>query len=370
MLDTTRHRAILAARFAAAAARYWLGTYPTIRREIRRLRRNAARIPDATLRTTALAVLDNKWGDLEGAGAFAAFVPTRRRASVARLLVCLQGIYDYADTLAEQPSDDPSADAITLHTALLDALRSGTPLSDYYEHHPYKDDGGYLAGLVQQCQAGVAQLPTYAVVERAAREHAQRIVDYQARINREPEDEHAAFASWAASETPVGARLHWWETGAACGSSLALLALLAASADHRLTTGVAASIEAIYWPWAGALHTLLDNLIDRAEDHATRQHNLTDHYSDRQELSERVETLARTTIERSRAVAPHHRLILTGMIALYLSDEQAWTEHARTASERILAANGTITRPALLLLHARRLGLKSGIASGGRRRVE
>lgn len=359
MLDTTRHRAILAARFIAAAGRYWIGTYPTIRREIRRMRRNAARIPDTTLRATALGVLESKWGDLEGAGAFAAFVPARQRANVAQLLVCLQGIYDYADTLAEQSSADPPADAIALHTALLDALRPGTPLSDYFARHR-RNDGGYLAALVQQCWAGVAQLPTYAVVEHAARKHAQRIVDYQARINHQPEDEHAAFAPWAATETPARTGLYWWETGAACGSSLALLALVAAAADRRLTADEAMSIEAVYWPWAGALHTLLDNLVDRAEDHATSQHNLTDHYSDRQELADRVETLARTTFEHSRAVAPHHRLILTGMIALYLSDEQAWTEHARAASGRIIVTNGPFTRPALLLLHARRLALRSG----------
>jgi tetraprenyl-beta-curcumene synthase len=363
VLDTTRHRAILAARFIAATGRYWLGTYPTMRREIRRMRRNAARIPDTTLRATALGVLDSKWGDLEGAGAFAAFAPIRLRSCIARLLVCLQGIYDYADTLAEQPSDDPQADAITLHTALLDALWPEVPLADYYANHPRHNDGGYLATLVRRCRAGVAQLPTYPVVAPAAREHARRIVDYQARINHQSVSEHAAFASWATTETPKGTGLSWWETGAACGSSLALLALIAAAADRRLTAGEAASIEAVYWPWAGALHTLLDNLIDRAEDHATHQHNLTDHYANPDELAERIGALARTSIEHSRAVAPHHRLILTGMTALYLSDEQAWTEHARPASERIIAANGAITRPALWLLHARRLALKRAIAS-------
>ena len=201
MLDTTRHRAIPAARFLKAAFRYWIGTYPAIQSEIRRIRRRAERIPDPTLRTTALDSLDRKWSDLEGAGAFAAFVPLRHRVRVTRLLVCVQAIYDYADTLAEQSSDDPQADAIALHSALLDALRPRAQLSAHYAHHGNREDGGYLASLVKRCRAEIAQLPAFALIADAAGEHAQRIVDYQARINHEPDRGHASFATWAESET-------------------------------------------------------------------------------------------------------------------------------------------------------------------------
>ncbi|MGH2880606.1 MAG: DUF2600 family protein [Solirubrobacteraceae bacterium] len=359
MLDATRSQALLAARFVEAACRYWLGTYPAIRREIRRLRRQAARIPDPTLRATATSTLDGKWGDLEGAGAFAAFAPRRSRTRVTRLLVCLQGIYDYADTLAEQPSDDPQADAIALHSALLDALRPGTPLGAYYAHHRHGRDGGYMASLVEQCRLAIAQLPAYTLVAEVARQHAQRIVDYQARINHEPDHQYAEFAAWAKTETPEGTGLYWWETGAACGSSLALLALLAAAADPKLTEADAGAVDAIYWPWAGALHTLLDNLIDRAEDAGTSQHNLTHHYTDAIETSERLGLLTVESIKRFTNAPPHHRLILAGMIALYLSDEQAQTAFARPVSEEVLSTIDGLARPSLLLLRVRRLLFKS-----------
>jgi tetraprenyl-beta-curcumene synthase len=349
----------VAARFITAACRYWIGTYPAIRREIRRMRRRAECIPDPTLRHLALDILDSKWGDLEGAGAFAAFAPIRLRARVARLLVCLQGIYDYADTLAEQPSLGPQADAITLHSAMLDALKPGTPPAAYYVHHNAEDDGGYLASLIERCHVTVEQLPAYSLVVKAAREHTQRIVDYQARINHEREQGYPSFAPWAETETPAGSCLYWWETGAACGSSLAVLALLAAAADASLTDAGATAIEATYWPWAGALHTLLDNLIDREEDSATRQHNLTGHYPGQDKMTERLALLAGETAKRADEVPSHHRLILAGMVALYLSDEQAWTAFARPASERVLAATGPLAKPALLLLRARRLALKA-----------
>lgn len=359
MLDKTCQQMAIVARFVTAACCYWIGTYPAIRKEIGRMRRRAARIPDPALRHLALNVLESKWGNLEGAGAFAAFAPIRVRARVARLLVNLQGIYDYVDILAEQPSQNLQADAITLHSAMLDALEPGSPTAAYYAYHNPDDDGGYLTALVKRCRATVEQLPAYPLVAEAAREHTQRIIDYQARINHDREHQYASFATWAETETPAGTGLYWWETGAACGSSLALLALLAAAADPTLTLAEAAAIEATYWPWAGALHTLLDNLVDRDEDCNTGQHNLTDHYVDKDEIAQRFGLLISKAVECAEYAAPHHHLILAGMVGLYLSEEQAWTPIARPAAERILLLTGFLAKLAMLLLHARRLALKA-----------
>ncbi|MGA9314521.1 MAG: DUF2600 family protein [Solirubrobacteraceae bacterium] len=358
MLDRTRQQVVLAARFVAAAQRYWIGTYPTIREEVRYLKHQAQSIPNPKLRRLALDTQDNKWGDLEGAAAFAAFVPPKRRACVVRLLVTLQGIYDYADTLTEQPSDDPSANAIMLHSAMLAALKPGEQHADYYAHHRTHDDDGYLKRLIDRCHAAIGQLPAYPLVVEAAHTHTQRIVDYQTYINHDREHNYPSFVRWAGSETPLDTALNWWETGAACGSSLALFALLACAADPTLTHSQARAVEATYWPWANALHTLLDNLIDLAEDRETHQHNLIDHYTSQAEMTDRLGLLASETVKRACNAPPQHRLILAGMIALYLSDEQAEIAFTRPAAERVLEATGTFARPALLMLSARRLALK------------
>lgn len=345
---------MLAARFVAATQRYWVGVYPAIRREIRYLKYRAESIPDPTLRRLALDTQDGKWGNLEGAAAFAAFVPGRQRACVVRLLVTLQGIYDYADSLAEQPSRDPSANAIALHSAMLAVLQPGGPHTDYYAHHTTDEDDGYLRRLVDRCRVVVEQLPAYPLVAEAAHTHTQRIVDYQTHINHDPEHGHRSFVRWAETETPASTDLTWWEMGAACGSSLALFALLASAADPKLTRSQARIVEETYWPWANALHTLLDNLIDRVEDGDTHQHNLIGHYASQAEMTDRLGLLASETVNRARGAAPHHRLILTGMIALYLSDGQAWTSAVYPASQLVLAATGALAKPALFLLYARR----------------
>lgn len=346
------------AAFASAARRYWFGVFPLVQCEIRRLRRCARDIPDPVLRSLALDAQRRKWACLEGAAAFAAFTPRRQRARLTRLLVDLQGVFDYADTLMEQPNEMPAENARQLHRACVAALQPGLPHHDYYQHHARREDGGYLAGLTDACRASVSELPSYAGVAQIVLGHAQRVVFYQSDINLATTRDYPRLAQWAKDEGS-GFGLKWWEIGAACGSSLAIFAQLAAATDPALTSSEVDAIDSLYWPWAEALHILLDSLIDRAEDHATGQPNLLDHYASQGEMTERLGLLASETAERALSVAPHHRLILAGMVALYLSDEQAWTAFARPATERILEATGTFAKPALFVLRARRLALKA-----------
>jgi tetraprenyl-beta-curcumene synthase len=351
-------RAATAIAFVSAARRYWLGVFPVVHSEIRRLRQRAREIPDPVLRSLALEAQRRKWASLEGAAAFATFTPRKQRARVVRLLVDLQGVFDYADTLMEQPSDDPAANARQLHQAFLTALQPDLPHHDYYQHHARCEDGGYLTELADTCRTFIRELPSYPVVADAVMRHARRVVFYQSDINLATTNDYQHLVRWA-SKQASGTELNWWELGAACGSSLAIFAHIAAAADPALTPGEANAIEALYWPWAEALHILLDNLVDRAEDRETHQHNLLDHYTSQEEMTERLGMLAGETAKRAREVAPHHRLILAGMVALYLSDEQAWIASARPASELILATTGTLAKPALLLLRARRLALRA-----------
>jgi tetraprenyl-beta-curcumene synthase len=343
--------------FASASRRYWLGVFPVVQREIHRLKRTAGRIPDLSLRALALDAQDRKWASLEGAAAFAVFTPRLGRYDLARLLVDLQGVFDYADTLMEQPSHAPASNARRLHDACIAALQSDAPHPDYYEFHARRDDGGYLVWLVERCRAVVGSLPSYGLVAETVTRHACRVVFYQSRVNLATTGDHPVLAQWASKQT-AGSQLRWWELGAACGSSLAIFAHLAAAADPGLTRSEVEAIEALYWPWAEALHILLDSLIDQAEDHATDQRNLIDYYASQDEVVERLDLLAREMVNRTAAVPPHHRLILAAMVALYLSDEQAWIPSARPATERILQTTGTFARPALALLRLRRLVLR------------
>jgi tetraprenyl-beta-curcumene synthase len=355
MLSRANRQAVVAAAFAAAAHRYWLCVFPGVRREIHRLRRQAEDIPDPVLRRLALNAHEGKWDSLEGAAAFAAFAPRGQRTAVARLLVGLQHIYDYADTLMEQPSARPAENTRALHMAVPAALLPGHPHLDYYAHHTHRNDGGYLVGLVDACRAAVSKLPAYPLLADAIHEHVHRIVFYQTHIQLATEQDYPALVHWARRTVSSQPELTWWEAGAAHGSPLAVFALLTAAADPAMTRRRAAAIEAVYWPWGGALHTLLDSLVDRTEDAAAGQHELLDHYTSPDEMAERMQMLTAEAVRRAATVGFEHRLILAGMTSLYLSNKRAWLPTTRPTTERVLAASGSLVAPAILILRARRL---------------
>jgi len=303
----------------------------------------------------AIDNLSAESGNLEGAAAFAAFIPRSYRDRVVRAQVAFQAAYDYVDSLAELPCAASVTNARGLHCALVVALSPGAPHLDYYAHHIYREDDGYLIELIDTCRDAISRLPSYPLVAEAARANARRIVAYQSRVNLVSAQGCMAFARWANNQTPGETDLQWWEAAAACGSSIAVFALLAAAADPGLTRSSVDTIEAIYWPWAGALHTLLDSLIDRAEDKATGQNSLITHYGSSQEMAVRMKLIATEAFRRANAVGVEHRLILAGMTSLYLSDERAWLPDTRVTTEGVLSTLGALAAPTMLILRIRRL---------------
>ena len=366
-------RLTLTAAFAGAARRYWVDVFPAVRRERSRWRQHAAEIPDPLLRTLALAAEDDG-GNVEGAAAFAAFVPRSQRAAVVRGLVAYQSTYNYLDVLTEQPSADPVAGGRGLHQALFDALdpagcvdgwvgtespgagtESNGAAPDYYADYPQREDGGYLAALVLECATALATLPSYAAVAPATRRATERIVEFQSLNLATDQGDHEEFERWARNETPPGTDLQWWEAAAAGGSSLGVYALIAAATAPVVDASEVQAIEDAYFPWIGALHSLLDHLVDRVQDAAIGQRNLIDYYCTPAEAALRMQMLAERATGAARAFprGRSHTIVLAGMAANYLSDPGALASGAAPIARNIRAAIGGMVGPALLVFKAR-----------------
>jgi tetraprenyl-beta-curcumene synthase len=356
MTGKTSHRLVLAATFAHAAQRYWLSVFPHVNREIRQWRDRAGTIPDQALRQTALAVQETKRGNIDGAAAFAAFTWHAHRPAVIRAQVAFQAIYDYVDTLAEEPHNDPILNGRQLHQALLIALDPSAAHLDYYEHHPHREDAGYLEGIVDACRVALSTLPSYTAVVVSARRLAERIVAYQSLNLTKAQGDSDALAHWASQETPPHTALRWWETAASAGSSLGIFALIAMAARHVVHPWDARAVEDAYFPWIGSLHSLLDSLVDMPEDEAAGQHNLVEHYASPQETATRMHMLAVESIRRTRSLprSTQHTVILAGMTSFYLTAHEAHLPHARQAKTRILDAIGNLAVPSILVLRIRR----------------
>jgi tetraprenyl-beta-curcumene synthase len=349
------HRVALAATFAQAALSYWTCVFPRVCLHVVRWRRLARRIPDPTLRRLALEALAKR-GNIEGAAAFAAFAARARRAEVTQATSAFQAAYNLLDMLGEQPSADPVRDGRRLHEALVYALDpAATPL-DWYEHHPQRDDGGFLDALLRQCREAFAALPSHALTGPPARAAAARIVAFQSLNLSESQGDHTGLERWAHEATPPGTELQWWETAAAAGSSLAVHALIAAAAEPLLGDHEVVALERAYFPWIGGLHSLLDNLIDKHEDEAAGHRSLVEYYGP-QRAAQRMRWLAEQAMRVARDL-PHdrrHIVILAAMIGNYLSTPEAHSPELKPVSESVLDTIGVLERPTMLVFKVRRL---------------
>ena len=340
-----------------AARSYWLSVFPNACREARAWRMRASTIPDPALRRLALETHGGKRGNLEGAAAFAAFVRPAGRHATVRALIAYQAIFDYLDTLAEQPSDDPITNGRRLNRALLAAIAPDEPHVDYYAHRQRGDDGGYLAALIEACREALQALPSFAAIAEPVRRATERVVVYQSLNHGDGHGRHDAFDRWARSTGGAYLRLRWWETGAAAGSTLDLFALIAAASDPALEPGVAEALGMAYFPWVGALHSLLDSLADREEDAATGRRGLIDYYSSPDEAARRIATIASEAMSRVGELpgGHNHALIVAAMTSFYLCDlSTSSSPYARLAVPLVLEAMGRLAGPTMFILSTRR----------------
>jgi tetraprenyl-beta-curcumene synthase len=339
----------------STVARYLTSILPLVRRELAYWQAQALEIPDRELRMHAIEGL-SKRGNLEGAALFAILAPRRRRRETVRALVAFQTAYNYLDTLAEQPSADPVANGRQLHQALLVALDPAARHTDYYALHPQHQDGGFLATLVDTCRTALATLPSYTAVSAVSSAATARIVAFQSLNLTARQGGHEALERWARRQGAEAPGLHWWQTAAAGGSSLAVHALIATAADPNVRHQDVEAIEAAYVPWICALHSLLDSLVDVAEDEQAGQRNLLSYHASAGQAAFAMKILAQRATDATRGLPNElqHRVILNAMVGYYLSSPGAGTPYARVIAESVAGAVGPLLSPALGLFKMRR----------------
>lgn len=334
----------------SGAARELVWGLPAVAREVRHWRALAERIPSPAIREDAIDALSRKRGQTEGAALFT-ILPRERNLPLLRLLVAYQLTWDYLDSVHERSPSE--ANGRQLHLALVDALQPGQPRADYYLHHPWRDDGGYLDALVEACRANCELLPGYTHVQllavRQAR-HAQVLA-----LNHEPDPacRDAALRSWAAAEFPSGAQdAHWFELSGACSAGLTIFALLALATQPTCSPPEIEETHAVYLPWTSAAATMLDSYVDQIEDTASGDHIYVSHYPSRDAATARICWLIRRCISDASHLrgGEKHLVIAASMAALYLSKDSARAPAMREDTRALAASGGSLTRLLLPIL--------------------
>jgi tetraprenyl-beta-curcumene synthase len=341
--------------FLATVVRYIALVLPEVRRERRRWGAHVESIPSEELQCAARTA-HAKRGNVEGAALFGVLAPRARRRDAIRALVALQSAYNYLDELAELPSADPHSNARQLHLALLAAVSPAPTHVDHYAHNRECEDGGYLAALIDACRESLLRLPSYRLLAPALAAAATRTVDFQALNLAESQGGQAALKRWARALTHTRQGIAWWEVAAGAGSSLALHALIATAAAGEPDCSAPAVVDGAYFPTIGALHSLLDSVVDRDEDREKGQRSLLANYSSPAYAAARLALLAR---EARDACAPlpaprTHRVILTAMCSYYLSARQPRTTEFRLVRASLLDALGFDLHLAVLMFIGKR----------------
>lgn len=342
-VNPTPLRPVLLRALASAATRELLWGMREVAREIAAWRGRAALIPDGPLRDDALHSLERKRTNTEGAALFATLLD-RRNGDVLRLLVVYQAIWDFLDSLGERHPTE--ANGRELHRALIDALEPDRPRADYYRHHPWGDDGGYLAALVESCRERCRSLPAYDRVRPFVVKEAERAQVQALNHLFDREERDAALRRWAETEFEDGEDVRWFELTAAASASLVIHPLLALSGKADLTVSEIATTRAVYWPWVSLTTTMLDNYVDQAEDAASGNHNYFTHYADTEQgVSQLCTYINRST--HSALTLPHgsrHAVVVSAMVAMYLSKDGHGSQSARRDLRRLAAAGGSLVR--------------------------
>ncbi|WP_372631532.1 tetraprenyl-beta-curcumene synthase family protein [Cohnella sp.] len=318
---------------------------PEVRAELGRWRDMAGGIPDPELRKQALDSIAGKQFHCEGGGVYAAANLERRHVLIP-LIVALQTISDYLDNLCDRSTSLDPNDFRLLHQSMLDAVTPEAPTRLYYALREEQDDGGYLEALVQECRKQISQLPAYSKVQPFVIELVQLYGDLQVYKHIHPTKREGELLAWWDKHSANYPDLQWNEFAAATGSTLGMFMLFLAASDPLLEDRQAKEIRNRYFPSICGLHILLDYLIDQAEDREGGDLNFCSYYDDQPMLNERMERMVQAARSAAEGLpfGHFHRMIVEGLVALYLSDPKVRDQQDVRKTARLLMKGSPWTR--------------------------
>jgi tetraprenyl-beta-curcumene synthase len=342
-LDTTRISFGAGRALGAAVVRELVWGLRGVSAEVAKWRSRAAEIPDPTIRGDALDALKHKRPNTDGA-ALLWIVPARRHKPLLRLLVAYEIMGDFLDSTIERGAHIGIDNGRQLHLALVEAVDIHRPISDYYRHHPWKDDGGYLRRLVEACRSECALLQSYESV-RPYLMRAAKLAQVQG-LNHEPEIllREAVLEAWAAEEAQEHLSLGWYEIAGAASAWLTVLALMAVAAEPGPSVMSASKVFAAYFPWIALAATLLDSYDDLLEDRQNETDSYLSRYGSLDTAVDRINEMVTRATSEARALPKGHShgVIVASMVALYLSKESVRTPEMVSISKRLLRSGGSL----------------------------
>jgi tetraprenyl-beta-curcumene synthase len=288
-------------------------------------------------------------------------IPRKRSRPLLQLLTTYQVLWDFLDSLSETWQDLSPEDTLHLHLALVDAVNPAVPIRDHYGRLAFPDDSGYVRSLVEACRDHCRALPAFHKVAPVLHQEAKRIgvqaINHAADATQIP----LALQAWVTSEYPGTHEVAWFELAAAAGANLAIYALFALAAEAGCQADRVEDTYRAYFPWTGALATMLDGFVDQLDDARHGEHCYVTYYQSPDDATKQISRLVRRCLSGTHALknSERHRLVAAAMVAMYLSRDSARTSSLQTASRQLAQAGGSLTYALLPVLRLWRIASKA-----------
>jgi tetraprenyl-beta-curcumene synthase len=221
-------------------------------------------------------------------------------------------------------------------------LDPSVPIHDYYIYYPYKNDGGYLKSLVEECRLRVSALHSYNLVMDSALEFARLYSCLQVYKHISLNDREYKLFQWAESYSSIYTNILPQEFCAAAGSTLGIFMLFALSSSPNACSDDVVKIKNAYFPWVCGLHILLDYFIDINEDIENNDLNFIRYYQNTEEMQKRLCLFLSNSIKSVSSLnfSIFHTTMVLGLLAMYLSDNKAYDDKTSITSKLLVSSSG------------------------------
>ncbi|MFT8310853.1 MAG: tetraprenyl-beta-curcumene synthase family protein [Sporolactobacillus sp.] len=308
---------------------------PEVHRDLAKWKKRAEEIPDAELRRQALASIEAKTFHCEG-GSIYSLLAEGQMKEIISFIVAYQTISDYLDNLCDRSISLDPVDFRCLHHSMLNALTPGAEPEDYYKHRGSCDDGGYLQGLVSECQNVLGQLSALKLIQPALHELAGFYCDLQVHKHVKKDQRVPRLVEWFQKNKAHLPEMSWYEFAACSGSTLGIFCIVSYAASRGSEMAqLVVRIKDSYFPWVQGLHILMDYFVDQEEDRIEGDLNFCSYYCSNEEMISRFKHFieeADTAIE-NMPDKNFHKMINRGLLGIYLADRKV----ARQRNVRVLA---------------------------------
>lgn len=199
--------------------------------------------------------------------------------------------------------------------------------------------------LVERCRNQVVMPPSYNLVITRLKKFIQMYSDFMTCSHLDKELRNKKIEEWVDRYYDKSTGISKTEIITASASPLLVFVLFACAHDPYLTREEVDNIWDAYFPWICGLHALLYNFVN-VNDVFGNNNNLAFYYKNLKMYEDKITFFIEKSLESCNKLKypEFHRTAVKMIIALYLSNPQAYHGMNRLASTNIMKKSGSAAR--------------------------